>query len=117
MRSANLSGDAILIAHDDITKAAEVNATISGEHGNYCIPEPDTEIPALIKTEHIPNNIWKMFFDGARSKNRFGTRIILIDPIGKIHKFSYRLTWMCTNNEVEYESLCLGLEQPIKMQI
>lgn len=30
---------------------------------------------------------------------------------------SYRLTWLCTNNATEYEALCLGLEQAIKMQI
>jgi len=58
-----------------------------------------------------------MFFDGARSKNGSGTKIILIEPTGKIHKFSYRLTWLCTNNAIEYEVLYLGLEQAIKMQI
>jgi len=33
------------------------NTMTSGEHRNYCIPEPDTEIPALIKIEHVSNNI------------------------------------------------------------
>jgi len=58
-----------------------------------------------------------MLFDGVRSKNGSGIKIILIDPNGKIHKFSYRLTWLCTNNAVEYEVLCLRLEQASKMQI
>lgn len=51
-----------------------------------------------------------MFIDGARSKNGSGIGIMLIDPIGKIHKFSYKLTWLCSNNATEYEPLCLGLK-------
>jgi ribonuclease HI len=36
--------------------------------------------------------------------------IILISPIGKIHNFSYRLEFACTNNVTKFEPLLLGIE-------
>jgi ribonuclease HI len=34
----------------------------------------------------------------------------LISPVGKIHNFSYRLEFACTNNVTEFEALLLGIE-------
>lgn len=34
-----------------------LNTMINDGHGNYCISEQDAKIPALIKTEHVSNNI------------------------------------------------------------
>ena len=36
--------------------------------------------------------------------------IILYSPVGKIHNFSYRLEFSCTNNVIEFEALLLGIE-------
>lgn len=69
-----------------------LNIMISDGHGNYCIPEPDARIPTLIKIEHGSNNIWKMFFNGARSKARVGANVVFISPLGKRFKFSFKLT-------------------------
>jgi ribonuclease HI len=54
--------------------------------------------------------MWHMHFDGACSNEGNGVGIILYSPIGKIHNFSYRLEFACTNNVVEFEALLLGIE-------
>lgn len=43
--------------------------------------------------------------------------MVFIAPLGKRFKFSFRLTWLCTSNAIEYEAICLGLEQAHKMKI
>jgi ribonuclease HI len=35
---------------------------------------------------------------------------IRYSPMGKIHNFSYRLEFACTNNVTEFEALLLGIE-------
>jgi len=87
------------------------------EFGNYYLMEPKPFLQNLTNEDFQRGEIWKISFCGARSKNGSGTKIILINHTREIHKFSYRLTWLCTNNAAKYEALCLGLEQAIKMQI
>lgn len=102
---------------EDPFSMSMLNTIYDAEFGNYCLMESESFYPKLTNEKLIKGEIWEIFFYGARSKNGSGTRIILIDPIGKVYKFSYRLTWMCSNNTTEYEALCLGLEKAIKMQI
>jgi ribonuclease HI len=65
---------------------------------------------------HFLNNydyddgMWHMHFDGACSNEGNGACIILYSPVGKIHNFSYRLEFSCTNNVTEFEALLLGIE-------
>ena len=54
--------------------------------------------------------MWHMHFDGSCSNEGNGAGIILISPIGKIHKFSSRLDFSCTNNVTKFEALLLGIE-------
>jgi ribonuclease HI len=54
--------------------------------------------------------MWHMHFDGSCSNEGNGSDIILYSPIGKIHNFSYRLEFACTNNVVQFETLLLGIE-------
>jgi ribonuclease HI len=51
-----------------------------------------------------------MHFDGSCSSEGNKTGIILYSPMGKIHKFSYRLEFACTNNVTEFEALPQGIE-------
>jgi hypothetical protein len=79
----------------------------------------ETPIPAnplVIPIEEV-DGIWKMFFDGAYSKQEVGSDVVLISPIKKEIHFSYKLDFKATNNVVEYEALILGLEATRKMQI
>lgn len=58
-----------------------------------------------------------MFFDGARSKVGSRAGMVFIAPSRERLKFSFRLTWLCINNIIEYEAIYLGLEQAHKMKI
>jgi hypothetical protein len=50
------------------------------EYGNYVSQPPDPE-----------DGMWNIHFDGACSSEVNRASIILYSPIGKIHKFCYRI--------------------------
>ena len=50
-----------------------------------------------------------MYFDGSISKIGFGVGVYIISPIKDFKALSYKLTFECTNNVVEYAALLLGL--------
>jgi ribonuclease HI len=54
--------------------------------------------------------MWHMQFDGSCSNEGNKDGIILYSHVGKIHNFSYRLEFSCTNNATEFEALLLGIE-------
>jgi ribonuclease HI len=62
------------------------------------------------KKIELEDGMWHMHFDGSCSNEGNGAGIILYSPIGKIHNFSYRLEFACTNNVTEFEALLLGIE-------
>jgi ribonuclease HI len=59
--------------------------------------------------------MWHMNFDGSRSNEGNGAGIILLSPLGKIHKFSYRLEFSCSNNVTESEALLLGIGRALNL--
>jgi ribonuclease HI len=64
--------------------------------------------------------MWKMFFDGASSREGVGDRVLFMAPGDEYAiPFSYRLQWEVdyTNNVCEYEYLVLGLEAARKLKI
>ena len=50
-----------------------------------------------------------MYFDGSISKEGVGAGVWIITPDKYFKVYSFKLTFECTNNVVEYESLLLGL--------
>ena len=50
-----------------------------------------------------------MYFDGSVAKFGVGADVYIISPIRDFKALSYKLTFKCTNNVVEYEALSLGL--------
>ena len=69
---------------------------------------------------------WKLYFDGASrtsspsdgsSTLKAGIGIVLVSPEGSILHTSCALEEPCTNNEVEYEALIVGLEIALDMGI
>ena len=62
-----------------------------------------------INTPPLPRR-WVMYFDGAHSKTRSRTGIVIISSSEEYLLFSLRLQFTCTNNIPEYEALLLGLE-------
>ena len=58
-----------------------------------------------------------MYFDDASSKEGAGVGVVFISPNKETSRFSFTLTFTCTNNIVEYEALLLGLKVASKHKI
>jgi hypothetical protein len=63
------------------------------------------------------NFIWKMYFDGACSKEGSKAGIVFISPTKEVIPMSYKLEFETTNNISEYEALLLGLKAAKDMGI
>jgi ribonuclease HI len=61
--------------------------------------------------------VWKMFFDGASSKEGVGARVVFVSPCQETIPLSYKLEFETTNNVAEYEALVLGLRAAKDMGI
>jgi ribonuclease HI len=61
--------------------------------------------------------VWKMFFDGASSKEGVGTGVIFVSPTQETISLSYKLEFETTNNMAEYEALVFGLREAKDMGI
>jgi ribonuclease HI len=70
----------------------------------------DDEGDNILDPIDFDDDMWHMHFDGSCSNEGNGADIILYSPIGKIHNFSYRLEFACTNNDAEFEALLLRIE-------
>ena len=60
--------------------------------------------------ESEDNFVWKMYFDGACSREGSVARIVFISPTKEVIPMSYKLEFDTTNNINEYEALLLGLK-------
>ncbi|CAL9006451.1 unnamed protein product [Prunus brigantina] len=60
---------------------------------------------------------WKLHFDGSKTDIASGAGIILEEPLGIRHCYSFQLDFQCTNNRAEYEALIIGLEILIELGI
>jgi hypothetical protein len=54
--------------------------------------------------------LWGLFFDGSVCSKGQGAGCVVVSPSGVYIDLSIRLEFVCTNNQVEYESLLHGLE-------
>ena len=61
-------------------------------------------------TNEEENKIWKLFFDGASSREGSGAGIVLISPTQQVVTVSYKLQFQTSNNTAEYEALILGMK-------
>jgi hypothetical protein len=55
------------------------------------------------------NLLWKLYFDGASSREGAGAGVVLISPKPEVITLSYKLEFDTINNIVQYEALLLGL--------
>lgn len=60
---------------------------------------------------------WKLYFDGCKCMHGLGAGIVLISPKNNVIPMSYKLSFKCTNNMVEYEALILGLKATIEIGV
>ena len=56
------------------------------------------------------DGVWTMYFDGSISKEGFSAGAWIICPYREFTVYSFKLTFECTNNLVEYEAMILGLK-------
>ena len=69
-------------------------------------PEKDVEL-GIYEVERWP---WILKFDGSSMEKSAGAKIVIISPKGIKTTLSFNLAFKCTNNQVEYEALVIGLE-------
>ncbi|XP_070682356.1 uncharacterized protein [Malus domestica] len=65
----------------------------------------DVEI-GMVETH---DNYWTMYFDGSHTSSLAGVGIVIQSPNHDRWYFSLKLDFECTNNQVEYEALIIGL--------
>ncbi|CAN6561920.1 unnamed protein product [Malus baccata var. baccata] len=59
---------------------------------------------------------WKLYFDGSCTQQTSGAGIVIINPQGVHHYYSFLLDYQGnTNNQAEYEALIIGLEILIEL--
>ena len=58
-----------------------------------------------------------MYFDGASSEEGAWAGVVFISPNKETFRFSFTLTFTCTNNIAKYEALLLGLKVSSKHKI
>ena len=81
---------------------------IEEDLGVYSMFSEEDNIP--LEQIDLDNSMWHMHFDGSCSNEGNKASIILYSHVGKIHNFSYRLEFSCTNNVTEFKALLLGIE-------
>lgn len=57
-----------------------------------------------------------MYFDGSRCEQGCGSRFVFVIPQGVPMPLSFKISFECTNKNVEYEALILGLKLSIEMK-
>lgn len=57
-----------------------------------------------------------MYFDGSRCEQGGGAKVIFFTLQGVPIPYSFKLDFLCTNNNVEYEALILGLKVAIELK-
>jgi len=99
----------------------QINFFCDTDLGVFKVGETTLELhntdPIYTKSMKEENDLWKMYFNGACSKIGNGAGVIFISPGGKNFKYSFLLTFKCTNNVAEYEALLIGLNIATKHKI
>ncbi|CAN6678906.1 unnamed protein product [Malus baccata var. baccata] len=99
-------------------QSEEINIPGSLEVANVWIP-PRSDVSG--KEDWIQQEIkrvtglwitpWKLYFDGSYTQKAAGAGIMIINPQGVYHYYSFLLDYQeNTNNRAEYEALIIGLE-------
>ena len=71
---------------------------------------PQQEILVTMEQE------WLIYFDSSSTFQGGGIRVVLRSPVEE-HRFTYKLCFPCSNNEVEYEALLVGLKATKRLGI
>ncbi|GKA79825.1 reverse transcriptase domain-containing protein [Tanacetum coccineum] len=66
--------------------------------------DKEREFEEAKRKEPEPDNVWKLFTDGASSSDGSGVGLMLVNPEGKEYTYALRFEFETTNNEAEYEA-------------
>jgi hypothetical protein len=127
-----LSSSCIVTCQYDVIKHMLLKPILSGRIGKqaYALVEYDLAYEPLrpmkgqvvadfivdhaIEVDHSVDFIqlkpWGLYFDGSVYSKGQGAGCVIISPSDMYIDLSIRLEFVCTNNQVEYESLLHGLE-------
>ena len=100
------------IAAEEMNETCFLDTDIDSFRVEHLMLHKD-KIPTIFSQEaqcSQGNNVWTMYFDGASSKEGAGAGVVFVSPNKETFRFSFTLTFMCTNNIAEYEALLLGLK-------
>ena len=64
----------------------------------------------------IEEQEWSLYFDGS-SKIQGGGMGVVLKSLGEEHTFAYKIHFPCSNNEMEYEALLVGLKATRRLGI
>ncbi|XP_059659132.1 uncharacterized protein LOC132305515 [Cornus florida] len=88
---------------------------------DFLADHPSTDIDPWVYDElessAIFLTLWILMFDGSSTADGAGAGIVIISPAGRKASFSFFLDFKCSNNQVEYEALIIGLEILIEMAV
>lgn len=84
------------------------------------VPQIPLEIrkkpPTMCETPPQVTQVWKMYFDGASSKESVGAGVVFISPSQEVISLYHKLEFETTNNVAEYGALVLGLRETKDMK-
>jgi len=58
-----------------------------------------------------------IYFDGSKCENKSGAGVIFVTPQGIPIPYSFKLDFLCTNNNAEYEALILAIKIALKLKL
>ena len=82
---------------------------------DFLANHPCEDVPH--ETQYVALVPWKFYFDGSRAEQGAGAIIVLESPQGVKTQLAFKVEKVCSNNQVEYEVLVLGLEILLQMGI
>jgi hypothetical protein len=76
-----------------------------------------TKLVVVPQSSKNQNMFWKLYFDGASSRESAGAGVVLISLENEVINLSYKLEFETTNNIAEYDALLLDLREAKEMKI
>ncbi|KAH9326236.1 hypothetical protein KI387_006414, partial [Taxus chinensis] len=84
--------------HKKIDPHAEELEAYENGLGTYYIFEEEVVLPHMLKKSEENPSLWKLYFDGSRSRNGVGRGVLLISHKDEKLFFTHGLHFTCDNN-------------------
>ena len=84
---------------------------------DFLANHPCDDMPEIEEAQYVAIVPWKFYFDGSQAKQGAGVGIVFESLYGVKTQLAFIVEKVCSNNQVEYEALVLGLELLLQMGI